>query len=57
MNTGDMDAGAEEAKAKSGDPLKELVNDYFGNGDPETIRMMYQDMQEFVTACNNIIRR
>ena len=32
-------------------------NDYFGNGDPETIRMMYKDMQEFITACNNTIRK
>ena len=32
-------------------------NDFFGNGDPETIRMMYKDMQEFITACNNTIRK
>ena len=32
-------------------------NDFFGNGDPETIRMMYKDMQEFITACNNTIRQ
>ena len=31
-------------------------NEFFGNGDPETIRMMYNDMQEFITACNNVIR-
>ena len=30
---------------------------FFGNGDPETIRMMYKDMQEFITACNNTIRK
>ena len=32
-------------------------NDFFGNGDPETIRMMYKDMQEFITACNNTVRQ
>ncbi|MCR5301209.1 MAG: hypothetical protein K6E49_02085 [Lachnospiraceae bacterium] len=32
-------------------------NDFLGTGDPEKIEMMYKDMQEFITDCNNIIRK
>ncbi len=31
-------------------------NVFLGNGDPKNIENMYNDMKEFVTVCNNIIR-
>ena len=31
-------------------------NEYLGDGDPERIKQMYQDMQEIVTIFNNLIR-
>ncbi|MBQ6129591.1 MAG: hypothetical protein IJI51_08025 [Lachnospiraceae bacterium] len=31
-------------------------NDFLGNGDPQNIEKMYNDMKEFITDCNNIIR-
>ena len=31
-------------------------NEFLGNGDPENIKRMYSDMQEFITDCNNFIR-
>ncbi|WP_026506766.1 leucine-rich repeat domain-containing protein [Butyrivibrio sp. MC2013] len=31
-------------------------NDYLGNGDPENIREMYQDLRKLITACNNVLR-
>jgi hypothetical protein len=31
-------------------------NEYFGNGNPENIINMYAELQEFITACNNIVR-
>ncbi|MCR5590624.1 MAG: hypothetical protein K6F73_03765, partial [Lachnospiraceae bacterium] len=31
-------------------------NEFMGSGDPESIKKMYDDMQGFVTDCNNIIR-
>jgi hypothetical protein len=31
-------------------------NEYLGNGDPERIKDMYQDLREFITACNFLIR-
>ena len=32
-------------------------NDFLGNGDPENIEKMYSDMRDFITDCNNIIRK
>ncbi|MCR5268457.1 MAG: YgdI/YgdR family lipoprotein [Lachnospiraceae bacterium] len=31
-------------------------NEFLGTGDPERIRELYDDLQKFVTACNNLIR-
>ena len=31
-------------------------NVFLGNGDPQNIENMYNDMKEFITDCNNIIR-
>ncbi len=43
----------------SSDYYKSLMeeNELLGNGDPQNIRNMYSDMQAFITACNNILRR
>lgn len=32
-------------------------NDFLGNGDPENIEKMCSDMRDFITDCNNIIRK
>ena len=42
----------------SSDYYKSLMeeNELLGNGDPQNIRNMYADLQEFVTACNNLVR-
>ena len=37
------------------DDLQDLNCD-MGDGDPESIKDMYNDLQEFITGCNNIIR-
>ena len=31
-------------------------NEYFGNGNPENINNLYLELQNFITACNNIVR-
>lgn len=32
-------------------------NSYLGDGDPQTIKQMYEDLKVFITDCNNFIRR
>ena len=32
-------------------------NEFLGNGNPENIEKMYSDMRDFITDCNNIIRK
>ncbi len=32
-------------------------NEFIGNGDPQSIRDMYSDLRDFITACNNVIRK
>ncbi len=32
------------------------ANEALGDGDPKSIDQLYEDLKEFITACNNIIR-
>lgn len=43
---------------RSADFFESVMEDceYLGSGDPDQIKEMYDDLQEFITACNNIIR-
>ena len=44
--------------ARSKDYYDKLMenNNYLGTGNPETIKQLYQDLQEFISTCNNLIR-
>lgn len=44
--------------ARSKDYYDRLMenNNYLGTGNPETIKQLYQDLQEFISTCNNLIR-
>lgn len=44
--------------ARSKDYYDKLMenNNYLGTGNPETIKQLYQDLQEFISTCNSLIR-
>ncbi len=44
--------------ARSKDYYDKLMenNNYLGTGNPDTIKQLYQDLQEFISTCNNLIR-